>query len=177
MQPMQSADFERIYEAHAAKLYGFLRYRTGDSALAEDLLADTFEHALRARRRFDPRRASEKTWLYAIAVNLLRDRVRRAHSERRALRRVGADRPFDASSLFDAVDERERLAHALARLSASEREAIALRYGADLTLHEIARVTGERRSTIEGRVYGALRKLRDELGDGGDSSDAPTGAP
>jgi RNA polymerase sigma factor (sigma-70 family) len=165
MRAMHRADFERLYDMHAAKLYGFLRYRTGDTALAEDLLADTFERALRERRRFDPRRASEKTWLYAIALNLLRDRVRRTRAEQRALERVGAEVAADPMWEIDAVDERERLARALASLNPGEREAIALRYGADLTLREIAQVTRERDSTIEGRVYAALRKMRDELGD------------
>jgi RNA polymerase sigma-70 factor (ECF subfamily) len=41
---------------------------------------------------------------------------------------------------------------------------VALRYGADLTVPEISRVTGEKLSTVEGRVYRALRKMRDELG-------------
>ena len=59
-------------------LLGFLIYRSGDRALAEDLLADTFERVLTARRPFDRRRASEKTWLYTIALNLLRDHARRA---------------------------------------------------------------------------------------------------
>jgi RNA polymerase sigma-70 factor (ECF subfamily) len=40
---------------------------------------------------------------------------------------------------------------------------VALRYGADLTVPEIAKVTGERLTTVEGRVYRALRKLREEL--------------
>ena len=70
---MRDEQFERLYAEHAQALFGFLSYRTGDRALAEDLLADTFERALRARRRFDPRKASEKTWLYAIALNCLRD--------------------------------------------------------------------------------------------------------
>src|SRR4051794_2258178 len=113
MQPMSSADFERLYEQHAANLYAFLSYRAGDSGLAEDLLADTFERVLRARRRFDRRRASEKTWLYAIALNVLRDRMRRVKAESLALERVGAERPLEAVSPLDAVDERERLARAL----------------------------------------------------------------
>jgi len=52
---------------------------------------------------------------------------------------------------------------ALARLSEEEREAIALRFGGDLTVPEIAKVTGERLTTVEGRVYRALGKLRDEI--------------
>ena len=52
---------------------------------------------------------------------------------------------------------------ALATLSVEEREAIALRYGADLTVPEIAKLKGEKLTTIEGRVYRALRKLKNEL--------------
>src|SRR6266576_3709004 len=85
---MRPEQFERLYEEHAQPLFGFLVYRTGDRALAEDLLADAFERALRARRRFDPRKASEKTWLYAIALNCLRDHARRRGSEARAIARV-----------------------------------------------------------------------------------------
>ena len=58
---MRGEEFERLYEAHAASLLNFLHYRTGDRPLAEDLLADTFERVLRARHRFNARRASEKT--------------------------------------------------------------------------------------------------------------------
>jgi DNA-directed RNA polymerase specialized sigma24 family protein len=55
---MNDDDFERLYADEAAGLFSFLAYRTGDRALAEDLLADAFERALRARRRFDLRRGS-----------------------------------------------------------------------------------------------------------------------
>src|SRR4029077_1266442 len=88
MRAMQDDAFERLYAEHAQALYAFLSYRTGDRVLAEDLLADTFERALRARRRFDRRKASEKTWLYAIALNRLRDQIRRRSTESRALERV-----------------------------------------------------------------------------------------
>jgi DNA-directed RNA polymerase specialized sigma24 family protein len=60
---MREEEFERLYEEHAQGLLAFLAYRTGDRALAEDLLADTFERVLRARRRFDPRKGSRKTWV------------------------------------------------------------------------------------------------------------------
>ena len=53
---------------------------------------------------------------------------------------------------------------ALAGLSAEEREAISLRYGSDLNVPEMAVVLGESLTTVEGRVYRALRKLREALG-------------
>ena len=56
-------DFARVYEEHVWIVYGFLAYRLRDQAAAEDLTQATFEHALRAWSRFDPRRGSERTWL------------------------------------------------------------------------------------------------------------------
>ncbi len=157
---MRDDDFERLYNDHVQGLFGFLLYRTGDRALAEDLLADTFERALRGRRGFDRRKASEKTWLYAIALNRLRDHKRRADAEGRALVRVSGG----ASDLVDEpaadLEHRDAVQRALAALSVEEREAVALRFGADLTVPEIAKVLDQPLTTVEGRVYRALRKLR-----------------
>jgi RNA polymerase sigma-70 factor, ECF subfamily len=172
--------FERLYAEHAQGLYGFLRYRTNDPVLAEDLLADTYERVLRARRRFDPRKASAKTWLYTIALNCLSDHHRRRAAEGKALELVATtpgqesldDRwASDQTELIDEIADRERdelserdlLSRSLALLQGSEREAIALRFGADLSIAEIADLTGEQFTTIEARVYRGLRKLRAEL--------------
>jgi RNA polymerase sigma-70 factor (ECF subfamily) len=161
---MRDDDFERLYAAEAQGLFGFLAYRTGDRALAEDLLADAFERALRARRGFDRRRGSQRTWLYAIALNLLRDHARRAAAEGRALERAGAPGEAAADAHVESLGEREALQRALATLASEEREAIALRFGADLTVPEMADLLGLPLTTVEGRVYRALRKLRGELG-------------
>ena len=161
---MRSEQFERLYSEHAEPLLNFLVYRTGDRALSEDLLADTFERVLRTRRPFDPRRASEKTWLYTIALNLLRDHVRREAAGRRALDQVQVGGPpVQGPPELEALHERDVVHRALAVLSSEERETVALRYGADLTVAEIAKLTREKPSTIHGRVYRSLRKLREQL--------------
>jgi RNA polymerase sigma factor (sigma-70 family) len=160
---MRDDDFERLYAAEAQGLFAFLVYRTGDRALAEDLLADAFERVLRARRRFDPRRGSQKAWLYSIALNLLRDHARRAAAEGRALERTGARAGAAGDAQMESLGERDELQRALETLAPEEREAIALRFGAELTVPEIAKVVGEPLTTVEGRVYRALRKLRERL--------------
>lgn len=161
---MRTAEFERLYNEHAGPLLGFLIYRTGDRVLAEDLLADTFERVLRARRPFDRRKGSQKTWLYTIALNLLRDHARRRAAGTRALERVAAgEHAASERSELEAIEQQDSLQRALLKLSPEEREAIALRFGADFTVPEIARLSGEKLTTAEGRVYRALRKLRDEL--------------
>ena len=157
---MRDDEFERLYAEEAQGLYGYLAYRTGDRALAQDMLADVFERALRARGRYDRRKGSARTWLYAIAGNLLVDHARRQSAGARAVERAGPPAESALDRRIEALPERDALAHALATLSDEEREAVALRFGADLTVPEMAELTGEPLTTVEGRVYRALRKLR-----------------
>ena len=160
---MREAEFEQLYEEHAQPLFGFLVYRTGNRALAEDVMAETFEKAYRGRGSFDLRRGNQKTWLYAIALNALRDHARRHAAEARAYERATVTVPGGDFGGFDAIDDRDRLGRALQSLTSEEREAVALRFGAELTVPEIATLSGEKLSTAEGRVYRALRKLRQRL--------------
>jgi RNA polymerase sigma factor (sigma-70 family) len=162
---MRPDTFERLFEEHAERLFSFLAYRSGDRALAEDLLSETFERVLRSRQRFDPRRGSERRWLYTIALNLLRDHARRQTHEHRVLQEVRAGTSLEERDPgLTAVEHRDELHRALATLNEEEREALALRFGADLKLREVARIVGDGESAVEGRIYRALRKLRDELG-------------
>jgi RNA polymerase sigma factor (sigma-70 family) len=152
------SDFARVYEEHVWRVYAFLAYRLRDRDTAEDLTQATFERALRAWGRFDPRRASENTWLLAIARNLLIDHHRR-----------------DRSSCFEPIDERvaptiagpeERFATApeligaLAQLPKRDREVLALRFGGDLTGPEIAALLELSLANVQQILSRSLRKLR-----------------
>jgi RNA polymerase sigma-70 factor (ECF subfamily) len=164
---MGPKDFTRLYAEHAQSVYAYLCYRTGDRVLAEDLLADTFERVLRARRGYDRRRATERTWLYAIALNCVRDNARRVAAESRALAHVGADGSASLSieSATDDVELKAMLDQAMGMLSDEEREVLSLRFGADLALAEIAAVVGEPRSKVETRIYRGLKKMRAYVGE------------
>ncbi len=142
---MNDDEFERLYADEAQGLFAFLAYRTGDRALAEDLLADAFERALRAR--YDRRKGSAKTWLYAIALNALRDHMRRAAAEGRAYERVRRRRRRPTRSRTSSTATSS--SRALATLSAEEREAISLRFGAELTVPGDG--DGARRAADHGR--------------------------
>jgi RNA polymerase sigma-70 factor (ECF subfamily) len=173
---LTDADFERLYDEHAEALLSYLTFRTGDRSLAEDLLADTFERVLRRGTTFDPRRGTEKAWLYSIALNLARDQARRADAERRATERIRAERPDELDPRLSEAEARATLEPLLAALSDEEREAIALRYGADLTMPEIAELIDEPLSTVEGRVYRALRRLGDRIDDPRSVGNRPSGS-
>ena len=149
-----------MYDAQVWRVYGFFSYRVRDRDLAEDLTQATFERALRAWSRFDPRRASEATWLLAIAHNLLIDHHRR-------------DRPQvelpDERVMGTSPGPEERFAtspeliEALAQLGEREREVLALRFGGDLNGPEIAEVLGLSVANVQQIVSRSLRRLRELL--------------
>ncbi len=154
----RQANFVVLYEQHVWSVYGFLAYRLRDRETAEDLTQTTFERALRNWSRFDPRRGSERTWLLAIARNLLIDQHRRS--------RVARLEPLD-ESVHPAVagpEAREpgspELLEALAQLSDRDREIIALRFGADLTGPEIAAVVDLSLANVQQILSRSLRRLR-----------------
>jgi RNA polymerase sigma factor (sigma-70 family) len=156
-------EFARVYEQHVWRVYGFLAYRVRDRDLAEDLTQGTFERALRAWSRYDPRRASESTWLLAIARNLLIDHHRRDRSavteeldERVAPTVPGPETRFTTSP---------ELIEALSTLSARDREVIALRFGGDLNGPEIAKMLDLSLANVQQILSRSLRKLRQLLGD------------
>jgi RNA polymerase sigma-70 factor (ECF subfamily) len=156
-----ATDFARVYDQHVWRVYGFIAYRLRDRDLAEDLTQATFERALRAWGRFDPRRATEATWLLAIARNLLIDHHRRDRSDpvaqidERLLPRVSG--PDEQAGEFD------ELLDALRNLGERDREVLELRFSADLSGPEIAGVLGLSLANVQQIISRSLRKLRAEL--------------
>jgi DNA-directed RNA polymerase specialized sigma24 family protein len=68
-------DFEAAFVRYFPAVYRFIAARVG-SAVAEDLAAETFATAYRRRASFEPGRGSLRSWLYGIAVNLVRSHWR-----------------------------------------------------------------------------------------------------
>lgn len=154
----KQSDFARVYEEQVWQVYGFFAYRVGDKDAAEDLTQTTFERALRAWSRFDPRRGSERTWLFAIARNLLIDHHRRKGSAALTALVETDLEPVDGPEerFASPVDIQE----ALSQLSEREREVLALRYGGDLSGPEIARLLGLSLANVQQINSRALHKLR-----------------
>jgi RNA polymerase sigma-70 factor (ECF subfamily) len=97
-------------------------------------------------------------------MNLLRDSARRRRTEERALEHVAVGAGPDVDFPHDELDERDQLRRAMECLSPEERDVVALRFGGDLPVKDIASTIGESTTTTEGRLYRALRKLKQELG-------------
>jgi len=140
----KAAEWRELVDAELPRILNYFRYRIDDEMLAEDLAAETFERAWRARASYRRDRAAFSTWLFTIARHIAVDHFRRRarHDEAQldALDETGAAAPSPAETA-ERRDEAARLRALLAALPERERELVALKYGADLTNREIARAT------------------------------------
>jgi RNA polymerase sigma-70 factor (ECF subfamily) len=152
--------FAQAAEAHLDDVYGYLAWFTSDRFAAEELTAETFERALRLWPRFDPTRGSARTWLCQVARTVALDHFR---SERRRARREQLAVPPEAVDFRFAEGLSPDLEEALARLSAGEREVVALRILLDLDAGAASRILGISPTNCTTRLNRALKKLEEAL--------------
>jgi RNA polymerase sigma-70 factor (ECF subfamily) len=152
--------FAATAEEHLDDVYAYLVYLTRDRSLAEDLAADTFEKALRLWKRFDPARASARTWLCQIARTTALDWFRAEERRQRREQRAAVPERIEEGFAEGLSPELEA---ALAGLSAGEREVIALRVLLELDGEEAARVLGISPTAVSTRLSRALGKLEEKV--------------
>jgi RNA polymerase sigma factor (sigma-70 family) len=166
--------FEAVFDRHATTIYRYLRRRVG-AALAEDLTAETFARAFRARRRFDPRGESALPWLYGIAANLLRMHQRAEERRLRAYSRA-AERGFapspsaDSDNRLDTVALRPALAEALATLPLGQREVLLLHAWAELSHEGIGAALDISAGTVRSRLHRARVHIAERLAQSGNEA-------
>lgn len=153
MCPSGDSDFEQWYRSTHGQLVSSLVIVTGDLELARDATDEAF---VRAYERWHRVRAmaSPRGWTYRVALNVARRRVRRAALEAALLKRR---RTSDAGSeIPEAAIDAWR---AVASLPERQRQAVVLRYVADLTEADVAAALGVRRSTVSRSLGAAHRSL------------------
>jgi RNA polymerase sigma-70 factor, ECF subfamily len=160
-----------VYAAHGGELYRFALSALDDPGAAEEAVQETFVRAWRHADRFDPDIGTLRTWLFAIARNVVID-MARARAVRPA-RPVAPDTGHEAvtADYADQVLRAWQVEEALSRLSAQHRQAIIETYYRQRPYAEVAAEIGVPVGTLRSRVFYGLKSLRvilDELGWGQD---------
>lgn len=159
---MNGVTFAEAAERHLDDVHRYLVFLTGDRTVAEDLTAETFEHALRSWRRFDPQRGSAKTWLCQLARTAALDWFRAEERRRRREERFARD-AADHEELRFSEGFSPALADALAHATAAEREVVALCVVLELERTAAARVLGISETACTTRLSRALHKLEERM--------------
>lgn len=160
------ASFIFLYDAYFSRVYNYIRYRSGDADIADDLTAIVFEKALYNFHRYQPDRAPFGAWLFGIARNIVNSHLRL--QKRQVVTRLEElpDQPDDNSlpeaHLISTETSSELLA-SLDILNDRERDLLSLKFAARLTNRRIAELTHLSENNVSVMIYRALKKLRREL--------------
>jgi len=156
--------FEALFERWQAPLARHLERMLDDAATVDDLVVETF---LRLHRHRDRVRPGEplKPFVWTIARNLARNRLR--------MQRLWGWLPLASAEAEERPtppragrgEVAARVSAAFATLPAAQREACSLRLLGELSLDEIAAVTGASLGTVKSRLFYGLRRLRVLLAD------------
>lgn len=157
-----AVDFADVYTDNLDKVWRFVRARVPDHHEAHDVTSDVFVRAWRSWDRFDPGRGAVEPWLFTIAHRAVTDWWRGRRPE---------PMEVDPAAVCDeATPERDllraellaQLARALEGLSQRERDGLALRFAARLSMANVAAVLGTSVGAAKMLIHRAIRQLEDE---------------
>lgn len=167
--------YAALLARYERRLYGYFYRATGSHHDAEDLLGELLLRLVRQLGRYDDRGRFEP-WLFRIAANMVRDRIRRSRTrpapatlnERDEQGQALADRlegdPPAADASLLAAEASEQVQAALGRLDEKTRQMILLRHFGEMSFKEIAEVFDAPLGTVLARVHRGLKALRRLLG-------------
>jgi RNA polymerase sigma-70 factor, ECF subfamily len=162
--------FETLYSRHRGALYRYLTRQARDGEVANDLFQEVWSRVIVNRARYEPR-AKFRTFLFTLAHNCFIDHCRRSKARPGGM---GID-DADAADLLPANEDSQpdtlvaraeasaRYRAALATLPPEQRDVYLLHEESDLSLEEIARVTGVGVETAKSRLRYAVNKLKTAL--------------
>jgi len=150
-----TADLAQLFELYYASLVRMLYRRTGDRDRAEDLAQETFARAVAAPPN------NPRPWLFAVALNLVREDGRRAATRGRRLELLRAEQDQPANGPDTDLERQEDAAKvraALATLNERDREALLLK-AEGFDYEEIAATLGLAKGAIGTTLARARRRL------------------
>ena len=150
-----SGDVGQLFEQYHESLVRMLYRRTGDRDQAEDLAQETFARAVAAPPR------NPRPWLFAVALNLVREDGRRSVRQGRRLQLLKGEAEAAAPAPDAVVERREQAAQvqaALALLNERDREALLLK-AEGFNYDEIAETLGLAKGAVGTTLARARRRL------------------
>jgi RNA polymerase sigma-70 factor, ECF subfamily len=152
---MHNDAFAAFYERSARPLWAYLARVSGNAALADDLLQESYVRFLCADRELDGEVAA-KRYLFRIATNLMKDHWRRPQAT--SMDEVPEEH-FCSEGTSEHVESRMVLGPALKQMRPRDRQLLWLAYAEGYSHREIAEVTGLASASIRLLLFRARRKM------------------
>jgi RNA polymerase sigma factor (sigma-70 family) len=166
-----AAGYEALLDAYGPRLYGYFLRATGDRHDADDLLGELMLRLVRRLGNYVDRGRFDQ-WVFRIAANMVRDRIRRIKAAPTALslsveddtghdlaERLRGDEPAVEANLL-AAEANRTLQAALDKLDETTKQMILLRHMGQMSFKDLAELFDCPLGTVLARVHRGLRTLR-----------------
>ena len=161
-----SADaLEELIAIYYPEILKYCLWHTPDRSSAEDAAQETFLKAIRYRNAY-VHRGKFKAFLYKIAANTCIDMARKKCTSDTPVELIKDQLSYTETG-FEESEEKMQLRHLIQNLKADYQEIIILRFRQELTLREIAEITGVPLRTVQTRLRTALNLIKKDLDKGG----------
>jgi RNA polymerase sigma-70 factor (ECF subfamily) len=164
------AAFEELFRRYGTKIYNLFLRSERHAEVAQDLWQECFLRVIEARSRYKPTKAFS-SWLYTIAMNLLRDRHRKKrrrkmHWSLNSFEEEIASTPDSESNpekTLEKTNLEESVKNALQALPADQREVILLSKYQGLSFQESAKILNISTAAAKQKAYRGMQNLRKKL--------------
>ena len=163
---IDAAALKEIYESYYKRVYNYISYRINNHHDTGDLVSQVFERVIQKYGTYDPKRSAFEAWLIGIARNTVSDYFRAQKkgsniSLEHVIGFISGNRQPDEVVVIN--ENNASLVKALGKLNKRERNAVALKYAAELRNTDIAQLMGTSESNVGVILFRSLKKLRREL--------------
>jgi RNA polymerase sigma-70 factor (ECF subfamily) len=129
---------------------------------AEEAAQDAFIKAFHHLKGFN-RQAKFSTWLYRIVFNTAVSYRRKRKHKFQSIEHTVVEYSQEAEGMLEKTDKKKFIDLAMGKLNEADRTALTLFYLEELSLEEIAGITGMQANTVKARIHRARQRLADEL--------------
>ncbi len=155
-----SLDFEKLYHAYFMEVYSYVMTLVKNAGLAEEITQEVFFKALKTKKPYEGK-ASEFTWLCAIAKNTAADAMRKASR----MQELSEDIPFDGNveHVLEDAETTLKIHRILHAMEEPYKEVFQLRVFGELSFAQIGKIFGKTENWARVTYHRARLKIQERM--------------
>ena len=170
MQRVQKDDLDAlriIHHRYFSPLYNYALYRVSDPMSAEDITSEVFTRLLNVLRSSKTKPRSLRKWLFGVARNVVADYQRYQYRNQSVspedVEEILSQDMADPVTRLENSFEIAELKNAMTKITRDQQDVIALRFGAELSIKETAKVMKKSINAVKVLQFRAIKALRNHI--------------
>ncbi len=159
---------EQIHDTYYVPIFRYISFKVNDHEMAEDLTSEVFTRLLSALQDKTAPQKTIKGWLFSVASRVVNDFYRKKYRRKQvALENSVPSQADGPAQRVESMITNENLREAITHLTDDQQEVIALRFGYEMSIREVARTTGKSEGAVKMLQARAVAALSRKMQEGG----------